>query len=584
VAAVTLDWPVKGRPGRDGYGGRVVRDSYRHVTRKLWLRFAALGAAVALVAAWGGHSSSAADSGAPAQRKPRSGGSITYGLEAPTTNFCIPNAQLAISGIVVTTALYDTLTVPNKDGKYVPYLAQAVEHDPAYTSWTIRLRPNVTFHNGQPLDADALKVNLDAWTGKHPSVSAPLLGFVFSNVASVDVVDPMTVRVNMKSPWVEFDQYLWGTGRFGIAAPEQLSSPNCQSNMIGTGPFRLQSFDPVTGNVDVVKNPNYWRSGFPYLDEIKFVPIPDGAQRLTQFTGGALDITHEDSGQYVSQYEGLGNTKMTKQPPGHREVTHTLPNITRPPLDDPNARKAIAMAIDRKALNELVNDGRATLANGVFDSKVEGYLKNAGYPKYNPKEARKLVQEYKAAHGGSFEFSYQSTTDQLGIDVARFLKSQLDKVGITLNLPQPIDQPTIINQAIGGQVDAFGWRNYPGLVGDTMYVWFYGTTQPGGSGGRNPVNFNHINDPQVNQALDQARAEPDPAKRRQLYEDFNKAMTSNLYNFWGWYTPWYIPTKSNVNGVIGPNLPDASGKPGSEKPTDVLAGYHQLLGLSLAKG
>ncbi|HKN45413.1 MAG TPA: hypothetical protein VJW23_15990, partial [Propionibacteriaceae bacterium] len=114
---------------------------------------------------------------------------------------------------------------------------------------------------------------------------------------------------------------------------------------------------------------------------------------------------------------------------------------------------------------------------------------------------------------------------------------------------------------------------------DSMYVWFYGTTAPGG-GGRNPVNFNHIDDPQMNQALDQARAEPDQAKRTQLYEQFNKAITSPVYSFWGWYTPWFIVTKPGVKGVIGPNLPDTNGSPGSDKPTGVLAGYHQLLGLT----
>jgi len=519
---------------------------------------------------------------APSQNggKPKTGGSITYGLEAPTTNFCLPNAQLAISGIAVTTAVYDTLTVPDKDGKYVPYLAESVNPSPDYMSWTIKLRPGIQFHNGEALDANAVKQNLDAYAGKSSAVSAPLFGFVMTNVDSVNVVDPMTVQVNMKSAWVEFDQYLWSTGRLGIVAPAQLNSPNCQTNMIGTGPFKLQNFDPVTGNVDVVKNPNYWRKGFPYLDEIKFVPVPDGSQRFTQFQGSALDITHDSVGRDLTQYQGLGSqATITKQPNGRMEVTHTLPNLTRPPFDDPNARKAIAEGIDRNKLNELVNDGKARLANGVFDSKVEGYMANAGYPKFNPKDAKKLVDQYKAAHGGTFEFSYQSTTDQLAIDTARFLKSELAKVGITVNLPQPTDQPTVINQAIGGNVDTFGWRNYPGLVGDTMYVWFYGTTQPNSQGARNPVNFNFFNNPQANQALDQARAEPDQAKRAQLYSDFNKTLTSNVSDFWGWYTPWFIATKTNVHGVLGPNLPDSNGNTGSDKPTPVLAGYHQMLGL-----
>jgi ABC-type transport system substrate-binding protein len=93
------------------------------------------------------------------------------------------------------------------------------------------------------------------------------------------------------------------------------------------------------------------------------------------------------------------------------------------------------------------------------------------------------------------------------------------------------------------------------------------------------VNFNFFNDPQANQDLDQARAEPDPSKRAQLYQDFNKRLTTAFSDFWGWYTPWYIVTKPSIHGVLGPNLPDANGNTGSDKPTPVLAGFHQLLGL-----
>jgi peptide/nickel transport system substrate-binding protein len=107
-----------------------------------------------------------------------------------------------------------------------------------------------------------------------------------------------------------------------------------------------------------------------------------------------------------------------------------------------------------------------------------------------------------------------------------------------------------------------------------MYVWFHSGS---------PVNFNHINDPQVDKDLDQGRAEPDESKRTPLYEDFNKRLSTQAYNLWTWYENWYIASKSNVKGILGPNLPDESGEPGNEKPVDVLAGYHQLLGLWVQK-
>jgi peptide/nickel transport system substrate-binding protein len=137
-----------------------------------------------------------------------------------------------------------------------------------------------------------------------------------------------------------------------------------------------------------------------------------------------------------------------------------------------------------------------------------------------------------------------------------------------------VDQATLINQAIGGSTDAFGWRNYPGQDPDTLYVWFYGGSV---------VNFNHLDDPVVNDALDKGRSEPDPDKRKEYYETFVKRLSSQVVSWWTWYTQWFVAHKSNVHGISGPNLPDESGATGSEKPVPMLAGIHQIVGLWKSK-
>ncbi len=147
-------------------------------------------------------------------------------------------------------------------------------------------------------------------------------------------------------------------------------------------------------------------------------------------------------------------------------------------------------------------------------------------------------------------------------------------IGVDVKLPAPVDQATIINNAIGGTTDAFLWRNYWGQDPDTLYVWFYG---------KSVVNFNHVDDPQINAALDKGRTSPNTADRKAAYEDFNKRMSSQAYNLWTWYTDWFIAHTDNVHGIVGPNLPDANGKPGSEQAVDILDGYHQLLGVWKSK-
>ena len=437
------------------------------------------------------------------------------------------------------------------------------------TLWTITLRPGVTFHDGTPVDAAAVALNIEEWR------KGILLNFIFQNIAAVNAVGDDTVVVALKQPWVDFPAFLYSTGRVGIVAPAQLTSADCDTVMIGSGPFKAKSFDPTTGDVSVVKNENYWREGLPYLDGINFKPQEESTQRIRGLQGGQFDITHSSGGLDLGEVKTTApNATVIEEPDGRMEISHTLINVTRPPLDDLTARQAVAYAVDRDRLNDIANKGTSRLADQVFDTDIMGYLPNLKYPKQDIAKAKKLVQEYKDAHGGKFEFSIQSTFDATTRKLFQDVKRQLGNVGITVNLPTPVDQSNIISQAIGGQVDAFGWRNYPGQDPDTLYVWFYGGSV---------VNFNHIDDPQIDEALDLGRTTADPALRKEAYEGFNQRMTDQLYNFWTWYTQWFIASQPNVHGVVGPNLPDENGEIGTEKPVPILAGIHQTVGLWVDK-
>jgi peptide/nickel transport system substrate-binding protein len=539
------------------------------------VRFLAVVAGFAMVAAacGGGSSNKGSSNGGTSGNEgtPKEGGKVVYALEGKTTMFCIPSAQLAISGIMVTQAIYDTLMEPDANGNLQPYLAKSVTHNPTYDQWTITLRPGIKFHDGEPLDANAVAQNINAWR------KGVLLQFVYQNISDVTVTDPMTVVVKLAKPWIAFPLYLWTTGRTGIAAPAQLNNQaTCNTNMIGTGPFKLKSFDPATGEVDAVKNPDYWRKDsagrqLPYLNEIDFKIQEDGQQRTRGLQGGQFDLMHDSNGTDLKTLQGLGSQfNIDMEPKGRQELGHLLINVSRPPMDNLACRKAFAEGIDRKILNNIYNQGLFRIADQVFDTNGMGYVSDPGFPKFDVTQAKKDVATCKAANGGKFVFNVQSTFDQLTQTLAQEVQRQAKQIGITVNLPAPVDQATIINQAIGGQVDAFLWRNYPGGDGDSLYVWFHS---------KSPVNFNHVSDPELDKDLDEARSEPDNAKRVALYQDFNRRMSSQAYNQWTWYTQWFVGSKTSVHGLGGPNLPDETGKPGTDKPIPMIAGYHQLLGI-----
>ncbi len=540
--------------------------------RKAPFFFIALLTVLALVvAACGGSTAkTTTDGGDKNAGKPQYGGTMTYSIEAKTTAFCPPRGQFAIAAIMVVSALYDTLTQPTQDPNvYAPYLAKSVTGNADSTEWTIVVRPDVTFHDGTPLDGAAVKQNIDAWK------QGILLNFVYQDIDSTTVTAPDTVVVKTKRPWVDFPAFLWTSGRTGIAAPAQINSgPACDTNLIGTGPFKLKNFDPTTGDVSTVKNPDYWRKGLPYLDALNFKPNEQSASRITGIQGGDLDATHSSGGKDLNEVKSKApNATIVAEPDGRMEISHQLINVTRPPLSDLNARKAVALAVDRDRLNQLANEGTSRLADQVFDTKIMGYLPNLKYPKQNIEESKKLVEAYKAANGGQFTFEIQSTFDQSTQALFQEVKRQLAVVGITVVLPSPVDQATIISKAIGGGVDSFGWRNYPGQDPDTLYVWFYG---------KSVVNFNKVDDPIINKALDDGRTTSDPELRTKAYETFNKRMTDQLYNFWTWYTQWFVATQSNVHGIVGEPLPDEDGKATGDA-VPMIAGIHQTVGMWKSK-
>ncbi len=543
------------------------------VMRTQRLTIPALAAALALiVAACGG--SGSGDGSAKATSSggtPKSGGSITYALDGKTTNFCIPSAQLAISGIMISTAVYDTLTVPTRDPlKYAPYLAKDVQPNATFDQWTITLRPGVTFQDGSPVNAAAVKQNIEAWR------KGTVLQVMYSNIAAVTTPDDVTVVVSMKTPWVAFPAWLWNIGRVGIAAPAQLDAgEECKTKLIGSGPFSVTDFDPSTGDVATKKNPNYWRVGFPYLDELNFKVAAGTDNRLNGLQGGQFDVMIDSSGASLETVKSLPNLSYQVEPAGRREIGMLLLNTSHAPLDDINLRKAIVEGMDRRALNEIANKGTFTLADQVVDEDIMGYVNEPGFPKYDPKAAKREVAAWKRSHGGSTPtFDVQSPADEMNKALSQEIKRQMGEIGIAVNLPAPVDQATIISQAVGDQVDAFLWRNYVGGDPDTLYPWFKSGSF---------VNFNKIDDPKVDAALDAGRSEPGAAKRTAIYEGLNRRLSSQAYNVFNWYVNWYVAEQSNVKGILGPNLPDAAGKPGTEQPVDVLAGWHQLLGMWVDK-
>lgn len=525
-----------------------------------------------VAAACGGGGSSKGTSSAPKKEgTPTPGGSITYGLEAETTTFCLNLAQLAAGGIEEVQAVYDTLTVPNDKGQYVPYLAKSITPSPDSKTWTITLRDGVRFHDGTALDATALKQNLDAYR------AGTLFQFVFSNIQDVAIADPMSVKVTMKVAWPAFPAFLFSTGRMGIMAPAQINDKDgCPRHLIGTGPFMLKDY-VVNDHMTVVKNPNYWRKGLPYLDQIVFKPIPEASQRVNALKAGQLDILQTNSGRQIFDLRTsvqAGQLAMVENQ-NAAEVSYDMFNVTKPPFDDIRARQAVAYARDVNEENQLLNRGVQTLAEVPFAPDQVGYVRDPGFPRHDLNKAKQLAADYAQAHGGQpLKFTVLLGPDPESLQEAQLFASQMQKAGIQVTTNQA-DQAQQINLVLAGNYQITQFRNHPGGDPDLQYIWWHSGL---------PTNFNNGGisglgktfDSKIDSDLDAGRINPDPTARKALYEDISRRFASQVYNLWKWYALWAFPSKKTVHGIGGPDLPDG-GKQG------LVASVHPLVGLWVSK-
>jgi peptide/nickel transport system substrate-binding protein len=519
--------------------------------------------------------------------KPVPGGELVYALEAETSaGWCLAEAQLAISGIQVARAIYDTLTAPDENGEIKPFLAESFSSNEDSTQWTFKLRDGIKFHDGTDLTAEVVKNNLDAYRGQYEARNPLLFVFVFQDIESVTAVDRLTVRVNTKRPWVAFPWFMWGSGRVGIMGQKQLDSKQCNDDLIGTGPFKKGTWR-VNDRFVADKNPDYWAKDadgnqLPYLDRIIFRPIEDGQARYNSLKSGEFDAIHTSSNQNIDKIRKDAENGDLKNVESDLfgEVSYTLLNAAKEPFNSRTARLAVAYGTDLNLVNEIQNLGIPTLAQGPFAPGNTGYLEDAGRPQFDEGRAKELVAQYKQEEGKDLAFTLTHAGDPETTALANLLKEQAANIGVNVDLVPVPDQSELINTAIGGTFEAVTWRNHPGADPDTQYVWWYNkaTENPDGTTSfSNPVNFGRFDDPEINDLLDRGRTTKDPAARKQIYEDLNREFANEMYDLWGWYTIWSIGTKPDVNGILGPNLPDGS------KPFPGLATGHPVSGIWRSK-
>ncbi|ROS43360.1 ABC transporter substrate-binding protein [Amycolatopsis thermoflava] len=440
---------------------------------------------------------------------------------------------------------YDPLIYRAADGALQPRLA---------TSWSyigsgskvfeIKLRPDVKFSDGSPLTAEVLRENLTYFAGA-PGGSAPYL----KQIASVDIVDPLTVRLNLSAPNPNlpdiFSQYYLAGD---LVSGQALRTPDILATETrGAGPYVLDLAETVPNDhYTYTPNPHYWNKGDVRYGKVVVKVLSNPNAALAAIKTGQVDVIAGDpTTADAAKTAGLQVFQTPQIMIGLDLVDRTGSMV--PALGDVRVRQALNYAIDRDAMAKSLLGGFGMPTEQIALPGTDGYNEQVFY-RYDPDKARQLLAE--AGYPNGFTMSVMTQTTY-GIDqISQAIAADLKKVGVQVELTNAADMTQFVQAIAAGKYPAYGF----GYGYQPVFLMGPGLYLPS-AGFFNPLKST---DPQLDALYSQA-ATADQASLGQV----NKQIVGRLVEL-GWFVPAvFAPNlffaRSGVSGIsISPNAPMAN--------------------------
>ena len=501
-----------------------------------------------------------------AAETPKTGGTLSVGIFDSFPGYCMAD-NLANSALMAGRTIYETWVEQRVDGKIVPYVLSAVENSTDFKQWKLTVRPGVLFHDGTPVNADALVTNLQALRGaltllgKAPSPGTA--GGFTANITEVIKVSDSAVQVNLYRPQVDFLETLYASGRFFVRAPSQiLGGAKCSTTPIGTGPFKLVS--TKLNELVVTKNASYWRkdpsgASLPYLDGITFTFLVETASRVSGLKSKSLDIAMFTSAGEVKQIRDLQKNKdMTVIESPEEYYPSIWLNNRIAPFSSKNARLAVSYAINRVDYNKVRNRDYVSAAKSIVGPANIMYNEK-GFIQYDLKKAKDAAAAYKTETGKDLEFSFPYTAGSTeSLANATQIQKYMTAAGIKMNL-LPLTTAEIIQRAFPQQFQAMALLLMEG-AGTAFIAPFITSDTSGGNQThilrKTPLavlygilNLSAFTDTVSEDLIWQAKAEPNAAKRKALYGKATQQIQTEARLTTISYQKYALAYRTNVKGV-----------------------------------
>ena len=325
----------------------------------------------------------------------------------------------------VTRMVYNNLITFDADLNPVPDLAESWEVSADEKTWTFKLRLGVSYHDGTPFNAAAVKGSFDRILAPANNLKRRTL---YNMIASVEVVDEYTVRITTNAPFGAFPATL-AHGAGGVINPATFAAVGNELGKsagaaVGTGPYKVVSWKKDQELVLEI-NEDYWGSA-PRTRRIVYRPIPEASSRVIALETGEVDAISHIPANELARLETTDGIKVHKTVSnGQRQFRF---HCQKEPYTDPRVRQAVAYAIDRESITTNIMRGTAVPSTGALAPVTWGYVNLGTFP-YDPAKSRQLLSEAGYPDGFSTTISTTSRYAQ-GVQVAEAIAEQLKQVGI----------------------------------------------------------------------------------------------------------------------------------------------------------
>ena len=446
-----------------------------------------------------------------------------------------PTISRAYVGRLVFAAFCDKLFDVTPDLKIVPQLATGYEWAAGGRSVLIKLRPGVKFHDGEPFNAEAVRFNIE----RHLTTPGSFRKSEIGEVTSVDVVNDLTVRLNLSQPLVPLLAAL--TDRAGMMVSPKAArelGDKFGTRPVCAGPYRFVE-RVAQGKIVGERFADYWDKANVHVDQVEFVPITDSTARLASLRSGDLQMIERVSPTDLAQIRADTRLKVVGVPElGYQMIPLNLANGPRGKLRgaDVRVRQAIDLAIDRETLVKTVFNDEYIPGNQWVSPSSPFYDAKLPVRKRDVARARQLLRE---AGQPSLAFTLIVPPERDRQEAALVIQAMLAETGITMTI-QTQENVTMLQAGRKGDFEAYFtfWSGRPDPDGN---VYTFSVC----NGAQNDSKYCN---PEVDALLTRARHVADTAERKKLYDQATEILLRDLPRIHLWHRRVFTGLSAKVQG------------------------------------